>query len=112
MLEGSGAGESTRMHSRGQGVPGPSLTSAGQPDIRVSVNKEAEVEHIADVLVVEDQDALKQHHISRIYHRGLRQPEKSSGHRGTLGEQCLTRHSSWCSSVTRLGKGEEGRGFA
>lgn len=48
------------------------LTSSRQPDVRVRVHEEAQVKHVADLLAVEHQDALKQDHICRVDHRGLR----------------------------------------
>lgn len=48
------------------------LTSPRQPDVGVRVHKEAQVEHVPDLLAVEDQDALKQDHVRRVHHRGLR----------------------------------------
>lgn len=47
------------------------LTSSRQPDVRVGVHEEAQVEHVTDLLAVEHQDALKQNHVCRVDHRGL-----------------------------------------
>lgn len=48
-----------------------SQNSAGQPHVGVRVHKEPQVEHVADVLVVEHQDALEQHHVGRVHHGGV-----------------------------------------
>lgn len=50
------------------------LTSPREPDVGVGVHKQAQVEHVADLLAVEDQDALEQDHVCRVDHRGLGQP--------------------------------------
>lgn len=52
------------------------LTSSRQPDIRICVHKEAQVEHVPDLLSVEYQDALEQNHVSRVDHSGLWQPAR------------------------------------
>lgn len=52
------------------------LTPPRQPDVRVRVHEEAQVEHVQDVLAVEHQDTLKQHHIRGVHHCGLWQPAR------------------------------------
>jgi len=42
------------------------LTSAGQPGVCICIHKELHAEEIPHLLAVEGQDALKEHHISRV----------------------------------------------
>lgn len=55
---------------------GQSLTSAGQPDVGIRVDKEPQVEHVPDVLIVENQDPLKEDNVCGIDHGCLRQPAR------------------------------------
>lgn len=60
-----------------------SLTSAGQPHVRVGVHEEPQVEHVPDVLAVENQDPLEEDHVSRVDHRGLCQPAREKNTQST-----------------------------
>lgn len=64
------------QHTQAQGHTGPRcLTSSRQPDIRVRVHKETQVEHVPDLLAIEHQDALKKNHVCWVHHCGLWQPD-------------------------------------
>lgn len=50
------------------------ITSPRESHIRVSVDKETEVKHVPDVLIIEHQNPLKEDHVCGIDHGCLRQP--------------------------------------
>lgn len=51
-------------------------TSARQPCIWISINKELHLEHVSDFLSVEHEDALKQDHIGRVHCNKLIFPKR------------------------------------
>lgn len=54
------------------------ITSAWQPCVCVGVHKQLHLEQVSDVLRVEHQDALKQHHVSGVHRHRLLLPATQS----------------------------------
>lgn len=80
---------------------GWSVTSAGQPDVRIRVDKEPEVEHVPNVLIVENQDPLKENNVSGINHRPLCQPARKN-HQKHVSKQFSLHRQAACAQA-RLG---------
>lgn len=50
------------------------LTSSGESCICVGVHKQLHLEKVADLLRIEHQDALEEHHVSRVHRHRLLLP--------------------------------------
>lgn len=60
------------------------LTSSRQTRIRVGVHEQLHLEEVSDLLRIEHQDALEQHHVSRVHgHRLFLPAAQTTKHRNT-----------------------------